>query len=710
MQTLAPEKAIDLETLTNEAKLKKALGKIERQRWDLLTGKEISLIEGQKTGAKSGAERQRDFKRKEATIFRRPCADPARRKSLERSPAKWLKYYLVESYPMPFGKVHYDIIKAAMRTIKSGAGMVCAAPRGTGKTTVLQGVALYAVLTGRSKYPLIGAWKKSATRATMAKWLTALSDNPRISEDYPEYCQPFEMSTHANRLRGLAWEDNKDCGADVLQSDGVIILPAGLGAIGSFSINGSVRGLNATLADGSTIRPDLVLLDDPQDKKTARSATLTRQVMETIEGDILSLSGPDNRLAIMAAVTVIVPDDVSEQLLNSPEYEAVRVSQIVTWPDGWEDTKSETRVLWGEWNMARMAGLDEHDNGLAARKFYRANKATLTAGVKTSWRYRYDKERKDPDAIYAAFYDFFRLGPAAFAAERQNAPERPETATYTLTAPQVLNHMAAAPRYEVPLDAKVLTAFSDINRSGLHWAVAAFDQLFGATVVAYGCHPEKGDLWEENAPELTRKKAIYAGLQQLAKKIEAMPFSRGGQPVKPSILLIDRGYEPDTVNRFCEVAAYPFTVFPSRGYAAQKYFVRKTTLVGKPFEQAHITDSRGGQFCNHNADYWREITQRGFLGPAGAPGAAMIHGPDAKRHQQFADQITAERLKNKYATDAGMRWEWGTFKGRHNDWLDALVGCYVAAAWAGLTTAGEFVKKPKRKARRETRKAKVGIS
>ena len=151
-------------------------------------------------------------------------------------------------------------------------------------------------------------------------------------------------------------------------------------------------------------------------------------------------------------------------------------------------------------------------------------------------------------------------------------------------------------------------------------------------------------------------------------------------------------------------AGLPFRVFASRGYAAHKYVIRKATLVGSPFEQCHITETHLGQFMAHNADYWREIMQRAWLGEVGTPGGATLFKADPRYHISFADQICSERLRQKYQTDAGIRWEWTRQPGSQNELGDAMTGCYVAAAAFGLTTGGQVVKRVRR---RETRKAKV---
>jgi hypothetical protein len=214
--------------------------------------------------------------------------------------------------------------------------------------------------------------------------------------------------------------------------------------------------------------------------------------------------------------------------------------------------------------------------------------------------------------------------------------------------------------------------------------------MMTAHVPAYGKWPDGGaELWAKNAPELDRKQAIFRGLKELCGRLAAAQFMRAGVSVKPSLILIDRGYEPDVVHKFCAAAAYPFRVQPSRGYAAHKYWPRPAMMVGRAMEGCHVTRGEAGHFVSFNSDLWRETSQRAFLAEIGAHGGVTFYKAEhSKSHVHIAEHILAEKLKNKYQTDMGMRWEWAIPTGP-NDLQDALTGCYVGAAMSGLSASGE---------------------
>ncbi len=56
-------------------------------------------------------------------------------------------------------------------------------------------------------------------------------------------------------------------------------------------------GQQVVTADGDILRPDCMLIEDPSDKQTAASATMTQHRYETLMGDVLGMAGPTNRPA-----------------------------------------------------------------------------------------------------------------------------------------------------------------------------------------------------------------------------------------------------------------------------------------------------------------------------------------------------------------------------------------------------------------------------
>lgn len=659
-------------------------------------------------GPKSKADLMRIHRNRDRHI---PYAAPTpeenkRRKRLEKDPAKWLSYYCPDRFPLPFGDVHRAIIKACIRAMTQGTSITVAAPRGFGKTAVLWGMSLYGVLTGLCRFPVVIGWKASAGAELLDQWLQALSGNERLAAAYPCQCGPFADSTASNRLKGILREVEPEpikAGCDVRKGRGTVLLPDVAEpemrtmpqcALAGASMNGSIKGLNIGLLSGESLRPDIVLMDDPQDEQTADSDLLVRKVIKKIDYGIRSLSGPRRRLTVMAAVTCVNIGDVSEHLLTRPGTEAIKTGQITQWPQGWDDDKSASRAAWDSWNDERLRGLENLDGGKRARAYYKANKAELSAGMAVSWRERYhagDGLRVgDPDAIYAAMWDFYDLGEMAFMAERQNQPIKEGVTLYNL-APKAICARTDPDRApgDIPEWALRVLAQTDINPSyALTTAIIAFGANQRAAVIWYGTHKMHAP---QEWTDAEKKTAIMAELERHGRDLAALPC-------RPQNWMIDGGGSPEntaidfaaSAARICGIPA--ITAFGRAG-KAYRHPMRKEAGIAV-FEQAHIKRvSAGRQWVLWNADYWLEQAQRGWTGTIGAPGSCDL---PRGNHREFAEQICEEQLKGKVELNGRWVYDWQRSP-RPHDYGDCMAMGYAHAAIMGIGTGGQTETKPQRK-------------
>lgn len=100
--------------------------------------------------------------------------------------------------------------------------------------------------------------------------------------------------------------------------------------------------------------------------------------------------------------------------------------------------------------------------------------------------------------------------------------------------------------------------------------------------------------------------------------------------------------------------------------------------------RSDVIDGRRRKWMSWDADHWREIAQRAWLGSVGAPGSiSLFRG----RHTEFAGQICAEKLMGKAYVGGQLMYNWHTQPGAH-DYGDALAQAYAAAAWGGIGTSG----------------------
>lgn len=615
------------------------------------------------------------------------------RAKLEKSLPKWLRHHGAEAFCDDWSPDHLKVLKKIQTAIDKGGLFALAMPRGHGKTTILKWVNLYVMLTGKRRYVVaIGATAELA-QAMVDFARDQLMESPTLHEHYPH------VTTYARATDGKAIKARYQLRGDLKPSGigwGKTTLtmptptgrdspyPSDGGMIEAHGLTGAIRGKQRDDRSGKVLRPDFVLLDDPQTRESAESPSQCSMRERIIMGDVLGLAGPRKKIAAVMPCTVIRKGDLAHRFLDHavhPEWQGETCALVVKWPDA-QDT------LWKEYADTYREGAAAGEGLAAATEFYRKNRKAMDAGAEVSWA----KRVRDGEisALQTAENLLIETG-QQFWAEYQNDPQDNAAGQYELTVEQILAHATDLPRLHLPERSAVLCGHIDINRVGLHWAMAGFDQQMTAHVAAYSRFPPHGELWPENAPELVIGQAITRGLTDLCNAIAGTAFIRGQSRMTPSLVLVDASFNSETVHRFCENWRGPFRVMPAIGRAASRYSWNKSTIIGRPMEQCHRQrpQKRICPYVMFNACYWREVAQRAFLGaPGEAGGCTLFNAGSPRAHGPFAEHVTAERLAEKFPSPAGdMVWKWNPPTG-HNDWGDALTGAYVAAAMEGITTSG----------------------
>jgi hypothetical protein len=633
-------------------------------------------------------------------IDRNPCADMRRRKRLEKDAEKWLRYYFPEAYFLRFTEPHKEIIRGALNALKTGGKFGVAAPRGIGKSTLLWGVSLFAVLTGLVVFPGYLPWSAKDRRGGLRFWKNALCFNERLAADYPEYCDPFvESKGSSQKCLALVWADNeKPCGAKLQVFEGTIVFPDGLGVIGGSTLKGNPRGLNHSAEDGRVLRPDMLLIDDPQDRKTAKSETMTEDAIKKIDADVAFMGAAGKKLPMLMACTITQTSDVADHYINHAGWDSLRIGLIKTWPKGWEDTKSKCFACWSEFGAIVSSEAHKQDGGKEARKYYRTNKAAMTKGMVVIDPQRFDKARKQPDALYAAIESYYENGAEAFMAEYQNEPLKQGVSVYELTPELICSRTSERKPYEVPEWAKVLVVGTDINDYGLHSVCTAFGNDHSAAVVWYKRWDRRGKpICQKNMNEAEKHLRFYEALTEHGKEVSELPLHQGGQKVHAGLWVIDRPYPAAVVHRYANEAGRTVGVpiAPAWGADFTRYRPFGKNVVGKPREECHMTEWPLGRGLVWNVDYWREVAQRSWIGSVGAPGACSLF---EGRHAEFSEHICRWKLIEKMEGKTGMFWKWAQAPGWH-DYGAAFYMCYAGAAWLGIGTGGVVQRAPRRKPR-----------
>jgi hypothetical protein len=639
----------------------------------------------------SAADRMAAMEARRAEVPVRVCADPARVADLEADPARWLRHYLPEAYFRPFDRPHTEIIDGVMRAHETGGRFAVAAERGRGKSVLLWGLILYLKLTGRQMFPVCLPWAEGPKKRAFAFWKIALCFNDRLAEDYPRYCDPFRHAKGVSqRMMSQTWQDTgESVGARLQIIDGLIIFASGLGAIGGSTINGNPRGLNLPQEDGSVLRPTLALIDDPQDKKTANSKMLVEEAISKIDGDVAGIGDAGRDLPMLIAGNCIRTEDVMAHYLQAEGWVGLRVPCIVRWPRGWEDPKSAARVCWAEW-WDTFRG-DEAE-GLA---YYAAHREEMVADMELSAPNSYAIAEKTPDACYAVMRKYHKMGHEAFWSEQQQSPlaRESDVGPYELRASHVVKRTdPARSAGVVPDGVASVVAAVDLNPSyGFTWAVVGFAPDQTAAVLAYGVYRDAPLPVPGDTPAVERARRVYDALAGLVRRL-------AGLSCKAELVGIDAsGADFDAVLRFAaesvKVAGLPAVGMTGRGWKAYRPYGK--SVLGVPREKCHMATDQGRpprKWLVFQADYWREVAQKAWLGEAGGPGTASL---PTGVHIEFAEQVAREQLQGRQEIAGQMVWVWHTQPGPH-DYGDCMTMAYALAAWGGIGTGGKVQAVPRR--------------
>jgi len=607
----------------------------------------------------------------------------------------WLMTYLKEAFPIPFGDVHRDIINMTIDCLKTGNPIVIAAPRETGKTTVINGVTLYAVLEGLCPFPVVIPWSQRAAKRALNFWRVNLCYNPRLHNDYPEHTDVFRISQGVSqKIPSLTDENGNPTGAQLLVSEGIIVLPRSKGLLGSASVNGNPRGIQYTTINGEVLRPKAALIDDPQDAKTAKNAVRVREALEKIDGDIASLG---KMMPIIATVTVIQKDDVADTLLHRDDWKVIRVPRITSWPIGFNEIangqKTEVRKLWDEFDEIRRS---KEGGNPEAVKFYKDNKSSLIQGMKVSWSGRSDAIKWLPDEFCGAMLDYYRLGRGAFMAEMQNEPMSDTEKAYSLT-PQLITSRIDVTRKqgEIPQWGLRTICATDINPS----------YGYSTVIESYGIGQKAGVI-SKFIFDVTDRQDLKT-CQDMAKnesdKRVKNSLTELGHKIKASMIPLDAwgidagGSNFDAVLEFCRTSVQlcGLQAIPIKGAGDSKSGYKKArTSTGIIFEEGdERRDHRNVKWIVFNKGYWQEVSQKMWFAPIGADGSCSLYDGG---WSDFAEQCSCEYLESKIDLQNETIYRFHKTSDKH-DYGDCHYMCAFLASVKGIGTSGQV--KQQRQAR-----------
>lgn len=631
--------------------------------------------------------------------------DPKRRAAGAKSLKKFCETYLPQHFYLGWSPDHLAVIKDLERTIRVGGSFALAMPRGSGKTTLTVAAALWALVCGFRKFVFLIGANANAAESLMMAIKAELEHNELLLADFPEVCQPIQALEGINNRAKGQLVDGKPTAIVFTKNQLVLPTVAGSQASGSVirfaGITGAIRGARHVPAEGPPIRPDLALVDDPQDDESARSLKQCADRERTLTGSILGLAGPDKKIALCMPCTVIRRGDLADRCLNRkirPEFNGRRTKLIYEFPTNQE--------LWDKYAELRREGLEEGDEGARATAFYRKNRKAMDAGAKPAWVKRF---RPDEISAVQCAMNLKIDDEAAFWAEYQNEPlDEDVRPAGLLTADQIASKTNGLKRGVVALGTTHLTAFIDVHDALLYWMVLGSDGRYTSQVVDYRAWPDPGVPYfalhgvdrtlRTMMPGASRSVAILAALTDLVNWLCTHKWKReDGAELKVERLAIDAnwGDQTENVKQFCKATPHSAIVIPShgRGVGASKRPLNDPPR--KPGERRglhwQIPPMARGQICRHllyDTNFYKSLAHQLLGVPLGDVGCLTLFGNHPREHRLLADHLTAEDPTEVSARGRVVD-EWNQKVAKpDNHWLDCLVGCLVLAGMLGSSVTG----------------------
>jgi len=634
--------------------------------------------------------------------------DAARRESCRLDFRLFCETYLAELFPLEWSPDHLTAIGKIEAAVLRGELFAFAMPRGSGKTTLCEAACLWAIVYGHRQFVVLIGSDQSIAEQMLDSIKAHLEQNDLLLDDFPEAVYPIRALEGINaRARGQTSEGTPtkiEWTADQITMAAIGGSASSGSAVRVAGITGRIRGLKHVRPDGKAIRPDLVLIDDPQTDESAASPSQVATREKILAGAILGLAGPGRKIAGLCTVTVIRTDDLADRLLDRtrhPAWQGERTKLVYEWPDQ-ED-------LWSQYAEMRREGQRSGEGTGKADAFYAERQADMDRGARVAWPAR--KAHDELSAIQHAWNLRIDRGESAFNAEFQNEPLADDIATDKLDRRQLALRVTNVPRGIVPHGHSTLTAFVDVQDRLLYWLVASWSPSFGGHVVAYGAYPDQGSSHFEAG---TAKKtlshaaggagfeaALRAGLDATMQQLLSREWKReDGVPMRISQVLVDSNWGQSTqvVRNFCRATPFAATILPSRG--------KGIGAAGTPMGPRRNRGDRAGlnwvvgrtadgvqMECSYDTNFWKTFSSARLRLGLGDPEAILLH---AGHHDLLLEHLTSEYPVRVEARGRTVD-EWKQTP-RENHWWDCLVGAAVAASVVGLQPAGgEAGTRPRKK-------------
>jgi predicted phage terminase large subunit-like protein len=300
------------------------------------------------------------------------------------------EYFCKAYIPNEFSKEFGDYAKQILRTLKTGIesnrqeniAVIC--PREHGKSTMSSvGIPTWAACYNKKKFILFVSANNDTASNFLAKIKRAL-ENPEIIEDF-----------------GVMRDKKRTWNADEIETaNGVWIACSGW--------KSGIRGMNKP----DVGRPDLICLDDLEDKETIESDSMRKKLEGAFRDELGRLGTHTTDMFYIG--TLLAEDSLLAKVMNEPSWDKLFYQCVKSFPTN--------EKLWSEW---RKIYRDRNNPNRKddAYQFYVDNKEAMLEGANVLWEGRFpDDEVLYKGAYYNVMLNREKWGETSFWKEDQNEP------------------------------------------------------------------------------------------------------------------------------------------------------------------------------------------------------------------------------------------------------------------------------------------------
>ena len=626
--------------------------------------------------------------------------NPERKKKCRTDFRLFCEEYFPETFSLEWSPDHLKAIHKIETAVLKGGLFALAMPRGSGKSSLTEVAAIWSMLYGHREFIMLIGATESAALELLDSLMTEFEVNEHLAKDFPEVCFPIQqLDGIANRCAGQLYHGER---TRITWTSNEIVLPTIKGSKASgivvrvAGITGRIRGMKYKRPDGRSVRPSLVIIDDPQTSESAGSLEQTRKRVRVLAGDILGLAGPGQKISGIMPCTIIRPGDMADIILNRqthPDWNGERTKMVYAFP---KNTK-----LWEEYAEIRAEALRTDGNFQKATDFYAEHREEMDEGAQVSWeaRYNHDEISALQHAMNLKFQD-----EVAFQAEYQNDPLPEDTGgEEILSIDAICAKINGIPHNKVPLACDRITLFIDVQKALLFYVVTAWAENFTGSVIDYGSWPDQhrrefsladaNPTIQSEFPRAGLEGGLYAALTALTDDLLGREWEReDGAVLKIERALIDAnwGQSTDLIYQFCRESRFAGIVLPSHGRyvgASSKpmteYRKQPGDRLGFNWMMPSVAKKRAVRHVIYDSNFWKSFVHARLAVPTGDKGSLTLYGRIPGIHQLLAEHLTAEyRVKTQGRGRTVDEWK---LRPEHHDnhWLDCLAGCAVCGSMLG---------------------------